>query len=400
MAEATQATTTATATSALAATVTTSTPPPADLTATSTLDPLAAKDVSDRRHGAHQKAAARADAAIAKAMSGDKPVAENAKLGEDGKAPEAPKAEGEKPAEDADKTKADAEAKAAEDKKKAEESAAKDTRLSRAMAIVAERERAVAKRENAFKSQIETERQKLEAERRTFQTEKAGDAADLDFVRKVRETIQTRGKYAAAALFGFSMEELVEAKSHEVEPSAKIIAEQEARRIYQEAEAARAKAAKDAEEADAAKKRQDEEQIAAKEQAEAIEFVDMAVQLHNADTSKRPWLALTPVTGEQLWHLAKNMQTEAGRKPSASEVLDRAEKLLADRYAPLTAKTAAEPPPPAPAAAKPVEADKPKEPPKQEAKKPPAEQPRKRYEKRITPMDRAAAALRSRGIDR
>jgi hypothetical protein len=403
MAEATQATTT---TAALAATVSTSTPPPAAALATSTLDPLAAKDATGKHQGTHHAAAARADAAIAKAMAGDKPAADVAKPSEDGKATDAAKGEGEgegeKPAADADKTKAEAEAKAAEDKKKADEAAAaKDTRLSRAMAIVAERERAIAKKENAFKSQIETERQKLESDRQAFTAEKARDSEDLGFVRRVRETLQTRGKPAAAALFGFTMEELVEAKSHEVEPSAKIIAEQEARRIYQEAEAERAKAAKAAEESAAAEKKQKEEKEAAEDYAKGFDFVTRAMEIHNAELAKRPMLSRTNFNGEQLWNAAKFLEKQVGHKVSPIEVLDACEKELTDRYAPVFKPADPPPPPPAPApaAAKPVEVEKPKEPTKQEAKKP-AEQPRRRYEKRITPMDRAAAALRSRGIDR
>jgi colicin import membrane protein len=385
-----------------------STPVPVTAATTATADPQAlvpiATDLSvvERKQTTHQKAAARADAAIAKAVEADKakvekpadakPRADEANPAEAAKSDEA-KAEGEpKKDEVAEKAKAEAEAKA-----KADEATKNEPRLSRAMAILAERERTLASREKALTGKLEEQRRAFEAEKQAFTTERARDTEDLTFVRKVREAMQQQGRVAAAKMFGFTIEELAEAKSREVEPSPADIAAQETRRILQEQEAAREKAAKEAADAEKAKKTAEAEKVAAEDYAKGYDFASRALDLHNADPSKRPYLAATPFNGQQIWDAAKELTKQTGREMTPAEVLDEAEKVLAARYSPIN-RPQVTPPPPAPPPPPAAKTEEPKKEPKQEAKKPPAEQPRKRYQKRETPMDRAAAALRSRGL--
>ena len=395
MAEATQATTT---TEAPAAGATTTTMPPVGATAatTATSAALAEVDVGGapaKRPTAQQ----RADAAIAKAET---PADKKAEPTKDEKKPDevAKPVDGDKKpestAEEKAKAEADAKVKAeADEKAKAEAAAKSEPRLSRAMAIVAERERAVANREKAATAQIIEQRRTFEAEKMAFESGKAVDSEDLGFVRKVRETMRTQGKVAAAQLFGFTIPELVDAKSREAEPTAEDIA----RRVLREENESRDRAAKEAQAAEDTRKAADAEKAKASETVEAVEFVDRVVVVHQADTGKRPWLARTPVSGEQIWQMTKTMRDQLGRRPTETEVLDAAEKVFVDRYGPApfvqAAATTIITPPPAPAA-KPAEPEKPK----QEQK--PAEHPRRQTRRAPSPMDRAAAILRSRGIDR
>ena len=399
MAEATQATTTTTEVPAVGATTVTT--PPITTPDAATATALAEVDLG----GAPAKrltAQQRADAAIAKAEAPDKAK------GEPLKEPEKP-AEAAKPAEDKDKkpnvtakepaaeekAKTEAEAKAkteADEKAKAEEAAKKEPRLSRAMAIVAERERAVANRERAATAQSAEQRRAFEADRLAFESSKSIDSEDLTFVRRVREVARSQGKVAAAQLFGFSIPELVEAKSREAEPSAEDIA----RRVLREENELRERAAKEAQAAEDARKTQDAERAKAAETVEATEFVSRVVDEHQADKTKRPWLAHTPVTGQQIWDMAKAMRDQLGRHPTETEVLDAAEKVFVDRYGVFPSPVATTSP--APAAATVAPAGEPEKPKQQEQK--PAEQPRRRPTKRETPMARVAAILRSRGIDR
>ena len=343
----------------------------------------------------------RAEAAIAKVESAAKTpapatVADKPAETQAADAKPADAAADKKPDEPAKDEAAEAAAKAEAEKKAAAEKAVKDEpRLSRAMALVAERERAVAKREKELTGKLDADRRAFEAEKASHAQSVTVDKADLDFVRTVRKTISEQGKAAAARLFGFTMEELVDAKSREVEPRAEDIIAQaqaqaraEAERRFNELMAAQKSEAEKAA-AEAAEKAKADKTV------EATEFVMRAVEVHNAEPAKRPWLSATPVSGEQLWSLAESMREQLGRKATQAEVLDRAEELLRARYAPLVgAQVTPSAPPPAPA---PVAVAPKPEPPKQPQPQP-AEQPRRRYERRASPLERAAKVLRDRGL--